>query len=206
MWYGVRPPQLPLWRQAQAESRTWFYADNSLFDCVREQQFRITRNALQPTAIMPSDGKRFTALKQTVRPWKRDGRHIIVCPQSDEFMRTLCGIDDWLGSTIAELKLHTNRPIIIRRKGDRPLTLDLKNAWCLVTHMSAAAVEAIINGVPAICTGACAAQSVSRRWLQLIENPLYAERQPWLNWLADNQWSVDSIRDGTAWRALNGPR
>jgi len=41
-FYGVRPLQIPLWNQCKAEARDWFYMDNSWFDVVRQQQFRIT--------------------------------------------------------------------------------------------------------------------------------------------------------------------
>jgi hypothetical protein len=41
--------------------------------------------------------------------------------------------------------------------------------------------------------------------LSEIEAPRRPEdRERWAGVLADNQWSVPEIRNGTAWKALNG--
>lgn len=208
-FYGVRPAWAHLWDQAKRERRTWWYCDNSYFDRSRETYFRITRNALQCDglrACWSGDGAaRLRTLGVTIKDWRAGGEHIVVCPQTEEFLQVVAGYEgDWLADAIAAIKKHTDRPIRIRKKGEkRPLTEDLKGAWCLVTHMSCAAVEALIAGVPVFATGRSAAQWMGISDLSLIETPYYPERrQYWAEVLAANQWNLDEMRSGYAWRSL----
>lgn len=204
MFYGVRPAIMHLWQQCKAEQRDWWYTDNSYFDVVREKQFRITKNALQLSHIGTSDGKRFKALSDPMLPWQKNGSHILVCPQTDEFMTNMVGQPTWAADTVSELSKHTDRPIRVRtKKSTAPLQQDLRGAFCLVTHSSAAAVEALLSGIPVVCTGACGASPIARRYINLVESPLYAEREPLMNFLADNQWTAEEIRRGVAWESLN---
>jgi hypothetical protein len=209
-FYGVRPPWRHLWDQAIAEGRDVYYIDNAYFDIARENQFRVTRNALQADGLQASwkeDGAdRFKALGLTVKPWRERGEHIVVCPQTDEFMRGIGGFDgDWVEKTTATLRQHTDRELRIRRKGTkRPLSEDLRGAWALVTHMSCAAVEALLAGVPVFCTGRCSARWMGTSDLSLIESPIYPDRrEEWAAVLAANQWTESEFRDGTTWKALN---
>lgn len=211
VFYGVRPAWKHLWEQARREKRDVYYADNSYFDCSRETYFRITRNALQCDglqAVWSDEGAaRLKALGISIKEWRTDGEHIVVCPQTDEFTKVVAGYEgDWLADATAWLHLHTDRPIRVRGKGGaRPLAEDLRGAWALVTHMSCAAVEALIAGVPVFCTGRCAAQWMGSSDLSMIETPYYPERrQEWAEVMAANQWTLAEMRDGTAWKALNG--
>ena len=212
-FFGVRPPWLGLWDQAKREKRNWYYLDNSYLDCTRERYFRVTRNALQcdgMNAVWNDEGaKRVKALGVTIRDWQRGGRHVVICPQSAEFLNVVAGFEgDWLEQAVAAIKGHTDRPIVVRKKGEpRPLVADLEGAHCLVTHMSAAAVEALIAGIPVFCTGRCAAQMMGLSDLSMIETPEYPERrQEFMELLASNQWNLSEMRDGTCWRAFEEQR
>lgn len=208
MFYGVRPAWLHLWQQAKAEGREWFYADNAYFDAGRERYFRVCRNRLQHDGSGESDGTRMRALGITVRPWTNGGEHIVVCAQSDEFLRVVSGVDGgaagWIARTLKAMP--TRRPVIVREKRvGRPLAADLEGAWALVTHTSAAANEALIAGVPAFVTGECAASPMAAGPLSQIEQPRRPEgRERWAGALCDRQWTLDEIRNGAAWRALGG--
>lgn len=208
-FYGVRPGWLHLWEQAKRENRTWWYCDNSYFDVSREKYFRISRCSLQADeqqAVGSSQGAaRLKALGVTIHGWCGNGKQIVVCPQTNEFLQIVAGYKgEWLDDTIATLRKHTDRPVRIRKKGSaRPLAEDLRGAWALVTHMSCAAVEALVAGIPVFCTGRCAAWSMGLEVLSLIETPHYPERrQEWAESLAANQWTLDEIRSGAAWRFL----
>lgn len=198
-----------LLRQAIAEGREWWYADNSFFDITRKSMIRIGHNRLQHDGIGKPDWQRFKALGIEIKPWQKNGRHIVVCPQSDHFMREVCGIKGgsaaWLAETLVTLRANTDRPIIVREwssdktKIKTTLQADLQNAWALVTHMSAAANEALIAGVPAFTTGYCAARVLSNGFLCNIESPLYLDdRAEWAANLAANQWTLEEIENGTA--------
>jgi hypothetical protein len=191
-FYGVRAPWLHLWEQAKREGRDWYYLDNSYFDCARELQFRVTKNALQHTGRGVSDGKRFAALGIEIKPMREDGENVIVCPSSVEFMRAVAGDPGWLDRVTRNLRRqYKSGCVIVRTKQEkRPLLVDLERARLLVTWASAAAVTALLQGVPVMCAPECCAT--------------YAQdRAPWAAVLADNQWTLAEIRNGTAWRTLN---
>lgn len=205
MFYGVRPRWAHIWHHAKATGQDWFYGDNSAFDCARERQFRISRNSIQPVINGTSDGARVKALGVQIKPWKT-GRHILVCAQSDEFMSTVAMNPGWLSDTLEDLRAVTDRPIIVRRKGDlRPLAELLKDCYAVVTWSSAAAFQALVAGVPIHCSPQCSAYPFSTN-LDEIETPKTPDgREDWAAILADQQWCLEEIKRGDAWRALTTP-
>lgn len=205
----------PLWRQAQAAQQAWYYLDNAYFDGARGTHFRVARNALQASGRGPADWARANALGLRSQAWQRGGRDVVVCPQSEWFMAGLCdwpgGAVGWLETVLRTLKAHTDRPIVVRHwvrdKAQAAANLgeDLRSAWALVTHMSAAANEALLAGVPVFTTGICAATVMGSSELELIERPRRPDgRDAWAAALAGAQWTEAELRDGTAWRALHG--
>ena len=74
-------------------------------------------------------------------------------------------------------------------------------------RVTSAAVAAVIAGVPVFTLADCCATIMGRKSVAQIEDPLYPDdRERWLSVLAANQWSVDELRDGTCWRALQESR
>lgn len=188
----------------------WIYSDNAYFDRYRGTHYRFTRNAFQPSALCPPDWKRWRALRLGVTPWHRNGRHIVLVEQSEHFLRISGGGTDWADRTAAELRRHTDRPIRLRAwKRDKSglaatLQHDLVGAWALVTHMSAAATEAVLAGVPAFVTGPCAALPMACGDLAEIEQPRYPDnREAWAAGLAGRQFTLEELRSGMAWERLN---
>ena len=123
-------------------------------------------------------------------------------------------LDKWLEETVAQMKLFTDREIIIRNKASRSVrqstdTMEMaleRNVHCLVTFSSIAAIEAICLGKPAIVLGPSAAAPVCSRAVKDIENPFIPtldEVEEWLAHLAYCQFTEAEMRDGTAWRILN---
>lgn len=199
--YGCLRGLLPTLRQAQAAGRDWYYADNGY---MRPGHFvgyyRITRNAAQHDGQGETDGKRFAALGIELAPWRASGSHIVVCPPSVAWAQTI-GLDlfAWMRKTELALRSVTDRPLIWRSKqAGEPLAHVLRNAWALVTYSSNAAVDALIAGVPVICTAPCAARSMSGP-IEEVEWPWMRDRERFLGVLADNQFSLLEMRDGTAW-------
>ena len=211
-FYGVDESNVHLFRQARTGvARDWYYCDNAYFDSTRQQYFRITRNRLQHSGYGSSDMARFRKLNIQITPWKDTGKHIVVCPQSDEFMRTIVGFNgDWCAETVAALASLTDRPVKLRTWGrDKnklaaTLAADLMDAYALVTWSSAAAVTAVLAGVPVVVLSAdCAAMPMSGAMSKLEALPR-RDRSVWSGVLADNQWTLDEFKDGTAWKMLNG--
>lgn len=213
-FYGVVSETRKLFEQARARG-DWLYCDNSYFDRGRQAYFRVTKDAFQISKIGAADYKRMDDIGAKVKPWRTEGSHILVCEQSAAFME-LCGFGaNWTNGIVDILSKYTDREIRVRSwnrdKGKMSATLkeDLRNAWALVTHMSAAANEALLVGVPVFVTGECAAMPVASgtaiEALRRIENPpLLGGRSEWAAHLVTQQWTPDEMRNGKCWRELNG--
>lgn len=200
VFYGVTPETAHLWRQAVAEGRDWYYIDNSYFDASRGTYYRITRNRLQHDGRGASNGTRFEALGVPVRPWRDGcGHQIVVCLQSPMFMETVAGVHprEWQKTVQQVIAARPELRVVVRDwHADKKLAAatldnDLRDAALLLTWGSAAAVEALLAGVPVHVGPQSAAYGIAPPF-----------RRAWANVLADNQWTVDEIRNGTAWRDL----
>lgn len=212
-FYGVDESNLHLWEEIRLNvTRDYYYCDNSYFDTSRQQYFRVTKNALQHSGKGTSDGVRFKKLEIKIKSWQAYGVHIVICPQSEHFMQTLAQYPGyWQHDIQARLAHLTRRNLRLRLwssdKGRMAGTLeqDLEGAHALVTYSSAAAVTAVLNGVPAFCSSSCAAAPMGLTDLKDIEKPVYPEgRENWAGVLADNQWTLEEMRSGKTWRDLNG--
>jgi hypothetical protein len=79
--------------------------------------------------------------------------------------------------------------------------------FCLVTFSSIAAVEALLHGKPAITLGPNAAAPLCSHTVSEIENPLIPDLdqvRALIQHLSYCQFTEVEMRDGTAWRILNG--
>ena len=192
--------------RAQEEGRAVYYGDHAYFG--RQKFYRITKDAYQHDGRGRTNGLRFRVLGIDIEPWKT-GRHILVCPPDRNYAR-LHGLDEtaWIRGTLRTLRRHTDRPVRLRMRNGaerNPVSLRdaLRDAHALVTHHSNAAVEALCMGVPVFVTGECAARSMGGTDLTKIETPEYPDdRKRWAGVLADNQWTLDEMRRGMAWRHI----
>lgn len=204
-WAGFGSPQL--WQDiiaAKASGSPFYYGDHAYFQ--RGKYYRITKDAFFHTGNGVSDGQRLRNLGISPAPWKKSGSNIIICPQSEVFFQRE-GLEKfvWLADVIEKIRAYSDRKIIIHGKTDSiPLSHYLNNAHAVVVYSSNSAVEALMNGVPAFALAPCPATNFTLSDLALIEKPLYPDnRDNWAGVLADNQWTLDEIENGTAWRKLN---
>lgn len=211
-FYGIDASNQHLWEQAKLAG-SYFYCDNSYFDTARQEYFRVTYGRLQHSGEGTSDCKRFESLNLALAPMRARGEHIVLCPQSDHFMRNVVGMrGDWTQEAMQRLKSITTRPLRLRLwsndKSKLASTLgdDLAGAHMLVTFSSAAAITAVLSGVPTNCSPKCAAWPVSEPDLDRLESPAFRRPEYIRNWagvLADNQWTLDEMRSGAAWEKLH---
>ena len=105
-------------------------------------------------------------------------------------------MENWLNDVLVSIKQYTDRPVVVSDRHNLPISEVLKNAWVVVTDHSNAAIDAMIEGVPAIMT------NPSRKWgsLEEIENPPMS-RDIFRN-LANCQWTLEEMRKGQAWETL----
>lgn len=199
------PKLWPIFKAASASGRTFYYGDHGYFQ--RGHYYRITKNALQ---FEPGPGEcdltRLCRLDIKLEPWRKDGGHILICPP-DAIFSELMGFDagDWLRYATQEVRAHTDRPITIRDRRSRvPLENDFCDCWALVTYHSNVAVEAVCAGIPVFVTGFGAAKPMGLSDLAEIEYPAMPDwRAEWAASLSNNQWTLDEITAGMAWRELN---
>ena len=201
------PATWGLLQDAIKDNRTWFYGDKAYFG--RDRYYRITKNALQSDCVGNKDVSRLHQLGITAKP-RKNGKKILICRQSAKFY-DLQGInrDEWLRNTINTIRLYTDRPIEIRDKvvgsmTERLFARSLKDVHAVVVYTSVAGVQAAMQGVPCFATEKCASLAFGSGDLSTIENPVLPDnREELASVLANNQWTLDEIRNGTAWRMLN---
>jgi hypothetical protein len=205
VFYGVNETNIRGWHTARKSGQPWYYIDNSFFDSVRGQQYRIARNRIQTlvTDDSQTDGKRFAALGLEIKPWTINANgHFVLVEQSPPFMRDIAEEPNWLAEHKAWCE-RSARKVVIRRWAPDKLALqvtlqrDLEGAWSLVTHTSAAAVTAALAGTPVIVSKMSALAN-----MQCSPDPAQDERLRHMQVLADNQFTLKEIREGAAWNAL----
>lgn len=212
-FYGVLPELVTAWR-ACAALDGYVYIDRGYFG--RETHFRATLNAVQHSGIGEPDFGRLAAHGVEIEPWRDSGRHILLVVQSDWWHRQWCGqpATAWEQRARGLIARHTARPVVTRwTVGEKngaaardSFRRALEGVHAVVTWNSAAAVEAICAGVPAVVLGQSAASPMATR-LEDIDRPARPEgRERWAAVLAAQQWTLPELADGTCWRALMGGR
>lgn len=206
VFYGVNQSNMREFIAAKATGEPWFYIDNSYFDKTRVGMylkqsgcFRITKNAFQIRATKhTSDGERFAALGIVLQPWRADrSGYVLAIQQSPTFMTDIAGDLNWLANHI-EIAVSHGGTVKLRRwspaKPDimKTLATDMTGASIVLTHSSAAAVEALIASVPVWVSQMSAVFGVEPE-----------KRMGALGVLADNQFDLNEIRNGKAWQWLN---
>ena len=181
--------------------------------------FRIVKGGLHTKNGKSGSVERLGILEQQgidikFKGWS-DGDHILLCPSSPTVTQFINDIsqDEWVESVKSDLRQHTDRPIKFRNKPrpgnewwDTNIKDDLKNCHCLITNMSLAAVDAVLNQVPVLTHAHNIAYKMSINNLPNINTPYKPSRkevEPWLNMLSHNQFTIPEIEDGTAYRILN---
>ena len=172
---------------------------------------RIVKNDVQHNNIIDKPDDRWRKLEYPIENLK-SGRHILLVTPSEKPCK-FYGIDrnTWVYETVAEIKKHTDRPIIIRDKSPRRQRLtktifeDLNDCHALVTYQSIAAVESVLYGVPAFTLAPTAADPVCDKDLSRIETPTKQDKDKIYKWachLAYGQFHVDEFKNGSAHRLL----
>jgi hypothetical protein len=191
----------------------------------RKLYHRIEKNDMQQNRIMDVPSDRWDALCEfnsglKYQGWRKNpGSKILLIMSTDKPFEYYGDTkDQWVEKTIATIKDHTDREIVIREKAGRAertndTIYDALNddIFALVTYNSVAAVEAVQSGIPAFSMAPTAASVVSSNDLTQIENPRKLDEeiiQRWLWSIAYGQFSQTELLTGTAWKMVleNGDR
>jgi hypothetical protein len=202
----------------RAAKRDFYYIDTGYFGNGKKKTFhRITKNDVQwfgPVVDRPGDRLAATGVQFT--KFRRDGSKILLAPPSQKLLNLYdINLEDWLEKTKSEIGAYTDREVVVRLKQGRSVrqstdTMQMALAddvFCLVTFSSIAAGEALLCGKPAITLGPNAAGPLCSHSVAEIENlkiPTLDEVEAWARHLSYCQFTEPEMRDGTAWRILNG--
>ena len=201
----------------RAAGRDFYYMDTGYFgNGKRKTYHRITKNDVQnfgPIIDRPRD--RLDRCEIKLRKF-RSGSKILLAPPSQKLLNLYdIVLEEWLVNVQEEIKQHTDREVVIRLKqgratrvNDDTMEMALDNdIHCLVTFSSIAAGEALLLGKPAITLGPNAAAALCSHSISEIEKlkvPTLDEVDAWARHIAYCQFTEPEMRDGTAWRILNG--
>lgn len=159
-----------------------------------------------------------------IRDWRSNGNHILLCLQRNGGW-SMGGIDvvDWCNRTIAEIRKHTDRPIVVRaHPGDRnslkylsgtgwnisndgrSLEADLENCWAVVNYNSSPVVGAALEGYPIFVTDPARSQcrDIANTDLSQIESPAMPDRLPWAQRISMFHWNFEDLRSGRCWNHM----
>ena len=230
-FWGLAGKNIPYIKGCIERNEEWWYVDNGYLTQqitrypepkihdYNKTYFRIVKGGLHTKNGKTGSVERLGILEQQgidvkFKGWS-DGEHILLCPSSPTVTQFINDIsqDEWVESVKSELRQHTDRPIKFRNKPrpgnewwDTNIKDDLNNCHCLITNMSLAAVDAVLNQVPVLTHAHNIAYKMSINNLPNINTPYKPGRkevEPWLNMLSHNQFTIPEIEDGTAYRILN---
>lgn len=205
-----------------ADSRDYYVMDTGYFanyGTLTKRWHRIVKNGVQHDDVVDRAGDRWARLVAEFpllrwAGWKRNGSKILLVVPSDKPCKFYSiDRDQWIADTIAEIKRHTDRDIVIRLKPervDRIKTFTIydqldRDIFALVTYNSIAAVESVAYGIPAFTLAPTAADPVCLKDLSRIESPHYPDSDlvdRWCRHLAYGQYHTSELVDGTAYPML----
>ena len=181
---------------------------------------RIVKGGLHTIKGKVGDGKRLKRLQTEgldaeFKGWYTgDTKHVLICPSSPTVTQQLNNMtqEDWVFEVKMELEKHTDRELIVRNK-PRPgnewwgtnIRDQLKDCHCLVTNMSIASVDAILNRVPVITDGRNVSWAVASREPRFVEKPFKPGKKTvneWLKFITEQQFTMDEIENGTGYKIL----
>jgi hypothetical protein len=172
-----------------------------------------------------NDDTRVLSLGLTLKPWRTQGEHILLCAQHDKSLQWV-GMpvqSKWVIEAITTLQAYSKRPIIFRPHPRCPLPniehefknvyreqpkklsgtyddfdMQFNNAHATLSYSSNPGVHSIINGIPAFVGTASLAYDASNDidFLHDIEQPLMPDRQQWLNDYAHTEYTLEEISQG----------
>jgi hypothetical protein len=188
----------------------------------RDEYFKVSVNDRHPTAyfqIVQHNSERRSRFVDRIAPY-RVREHILLAgmPVKAAWAEKLEPTGSWELAAVAELRKHTDKPIIYRPKPTwrgpaipgtiyttfPDLAVELAKSYCVVTHHSNVAVDGLQEGLAVFATkGVASVMGTSD--LSKINDPLYPdEREQFFNDVSYCQWSVAEMKNGTAWCHLLG--
>lgn len=202
--YGVLRGTGRIYQDCEREGIDWWNIDKGFFRPGHFDGFyRIGYRHLQPLFIKertehPSRWKR---LGIPVSPWRRRAEGIVlVCPP--EGICDFYGIDqrEWLRKTLDLIPDRMKEAVHVRyRTTQDRLSVDLDRARCVLTHSSNVAMEALIQGIPAVAETGMVHSWNRMTFDRVGEDQEGFNRKALFVQAANAQFTLDEFRSGYAW-------
>lgn len=171
--------------------------------------YRISKNDIQASYIDKDLSRdRVSKLKFVRGNWFNPRGQIIVCPPTEYIEHySKLSPNAWTEEAIKMLS-HYNIPFKLRNKGDTsPLESDLNGCRGVLTYNSNVAVDASIKGVPVVATYGIVKGWSKNTFQKFVDSsmlvPTDEEIDKLLRFISYNQFTLEEIRNGTAWRLLH---
>ena len=215
MYWGFVNNNMQMIKKLEERKHQYWFTDTPYFgrfdnnDLKPDNHYwRICRNKIHASYIRDCKSDRFDKFGMKIKAPNFKGSYVLVCPSSDSIHNYL-DRPNWLEETVEQIKRYTDRPIRIREKprgrgtsgpseAKVPLAEDLKDAWCLVTSCSIAAIEAQCMGIPTIADNKSFAKEIAGQELADIEDPFFVGAEEWLYSLAYQQFTPEEFENGKA--------
>jgi len=201
-------------RQFEARGARVIVAENGYLgaDTDGRQRYALALGQHNGGGIWPrDDGSRWRALNIGIKPWRKDGAHVLVCAQRGIGPDRYAQPQIWPQDVERRLKALTARPVRVRlhpgnwqKEPPRiPLTEDLRGCWCVVTWASGAGIHALLVGIPVIYEGPWwILAGAASRDIAVVDDPPLPARESAFERLACAQWTVEEIESGEPFRRL----
>lgn len=169
--------------------------------------FAMARNHHNGAGIWPSGGpERWDGWNVTLAPFRQDGHEIILLPQRGIGEPGVAMPGNWTRDTLHLLNTRAAR--VRQHPGDKegvPMSHDLRQAKCVVTWGSGAAIKAMAMGVPCFYSfPRWIAAPAARPFADYKDGPLRDEEQrlAMFRRLAWAMWTLEEIASGYAFERL----
>jgi hypothetical protein len=225
--YGILAGSGEIYKRCEQEKRDFYFMDHGYFTNAHDipHWLRITKNAHCQTKLTNTNPDRYEKyFKRELKTWQKDGKKILVLPPTNA-VAGFFNATGWLDETVKVLKENTDRPIEVREKPynptiatdhvgatvkvDEPTNHQPSISWneyfACVTYNSNTMIESFTNGVPVFCDpNVCGATPIAGTDFTKIEKPRYEDRVALFSNLAYNNWTMEEMSNGTAWKMLKG--
>ena len=211
--------------QCQQDQRDFYYVDSGYLGngiSSRNRQghklwHRVVKNNLQHNKLITRPDSRFSRLGLQLPKTKRSGSKILIAAPDEKPCRAYgIDLDQWVDHTVATLKQHSDREIVVRYRDKNRKNRTIHNTLidalnddvhALVTFNSNAATESVLHGVPAFALCPThAAHPVTSTDLSIIENPFWPDTDllyKWVCHLAHCQFHVSELKRGNFWNVVD---
>ena len=230
LWHGRMAKNQDIWKRNVAQSKPVVVLE--VGGIKRGTTWKVGLNGINRDAIWGStgnDSSRARSLKLKLKPWRKDGEHILIAGQHDKSLQWqgMPRMSRWVMETIENIRVYTDRTIVFRPHPRCPLpsiehefknvirqqpqqikgtyddfNLQFNNVYATVSWSSNPGIHSVLNGVPAFVGPSSLAYDVSMKSLTNLNNPPTPDRQQWLNDYAWTEFTIQEIEAGLPLKRL----